>query len=305
MRPDILQTWMYHADLLGLLVGKFTRVPSILWNLRCSSMDAAHSGWLSPLVRRALISLSPLPDAVLANSQAGLQFHRTLGYKPQQWVLIPNSLDLTQFRPDVHARVTLRRELGLSADSRVLGLIARYHQVKDHPTFIAAAGLLAKRDPNAHFVLVGMHVNSANTQLIRLIESTGASQRFHLLGERFDIAQITAGLDLACSSSSAEGLSNTIIEAMACGVPCVVTNVGDSALVVGDMGKVVPPKKPGAFAEACEQLLQVAPKERLELSRRTRKRIEERFSLPSIVARYEGLYKQLAFSPDLHSVSAA
>jgi glycosyltransferase involved in cell wall biosynthesis len=201
--------------------------------------------------------------------------------------------------------VTLRRELGLSADSRVLGLIARYHQVKDHPTFIAAAGLLAKRDPNAHFVLVGMHVNSANTQLIRLIESTGASQRFHLLGERFDIAQITAGLDLACSSSSAEGLSNTIIEAMACGVPCVVTNVGDSALVVGDMGKVVPPKKPGAFAEACEQLLQVAPKERLELSRRTRKRIEERFSLPSIVARYEGLYKQLAFSPDLHSVSAA
>jgi glycosyltransferase involved in cell wall biosynthesis len=304
-RPDILQTWMYHADLLGLLVGKLTHVPTILWNLRCSSMDAAHSGWVSSLVRRALISLSPYPDAVLANSQAGLHFHQTLGYRPQQWVLIPNSLDLAHFRPDAQARVLLRQELGLSANARVIGLVARYHPVKDHPTFISAAEQLANRDPNTHFVLVGMWVNSENTQLMQLIESTGFRQRFHLLDQRLDVAQITAGLDIACSSSSAEGLSNTIIEAMACGVPCVVTNVGDSALVVGDIGKVVPPKEPQAFARACEQLLNVAPGERLELGRRARKRIEERFSLPSIVALYERLYEQVAFSPEMNNVSAA
>jgi glycosyltransferase involved in cell wall biosynthesis len=252
VRPDILQTWMYHADLLGLLVGKLARVPTIVWNLRCSSMDMTRYRWTSSLVLRSLVPLSRYPDAVLANSEAGIRFHKILGYRSRQWKLIPNSLDLDQFRPDSRAPAWLRRELKLDLNAIVIGLIARYDPMKDHENFIAAARLLASRIPSAHFVLVGWKVDAGNTALTRLMESSQLTHRFHLLGLRRDINHITAGLDVACSSSAyGEGSSNAVAEAMACGVPCVVTNVGDSALLLGKAGKIVPPKDPQALARAC------------------------------------------------------
>ena len=111
VKPDILQTWMYHADLLGLFVGKSARVPAIAWNLRCSFIDMNEHSWISKYVLRLLVSLSSSPDVVLANSHSGLRFHEELGYKPRKWMWIPNALDLEQFKPDARARACLRREL--------------------------------------------------------------------------------------------------------------------------------------------------------------------------------------------------
>ncbi len=293
VRPDILQTWMYHADLLGLLVGKIARVPSIAWNIRCSSMG--HQPTLSTLVLRMLIPLSSLPHVVLANSQSGIRAHKALGYKPRRWVYIPNSLDLDEFRPDPEARNQVRRELELPQDAPIIGLVARFHPMKDHANFVAAASLLAADDPRIHFVLVGRGVDSANVELTRWVESTGARHRFHLLGHRLDISRITAGLDIGCSSSASEGSSNALAEAMACGVPCVATDVGDSSLIVQNTGVIVPPKQPQAFARACHGLINLTLKRREELGLAARKRIEECFSVPSVVLRYQGLYEQLTF----------
>jgi glycosyltransferase involved in cell wall biosynthesis len=294
-RPCILQTWMYHADLLGLLVGKLARVPSIAWNIRCSSMDMAHYRWLSAVVLRTLVPLSSWPDVVVANSESGIQAHKALGYAPRRWLYIPNLLDLDEFRPDPGARSQVRRELGLAENAILIGLVARYHPMKDHANFVAAMGLLAADDSTVHFVLVGRGADTGNTELMQLVRSTGAEHRFHFSGHTLNISRITAALDVACSSSAfGEGSSNALIEAMACGVPCVATDVGDSRFIIQDTGKIVPSKDPAALAQACRELIRLSLEGRGQLGLRARERVKTYFSVETVVARYQSLYEQIA-----------
>jgi glycosyltransferase involved in cell wall biosynthesis len=290
-RPHILQTWMYPADLLGLIVGKLARVPVILWYLQCTLIDMTKYRRLSGVVLRTLVPLSRISTAVLSNSQAGIRFHRELGYKPKEWIFIPNSLDLTEFKIAPAARRQLRQELRLRDEAFLIGLVARTDPMKDHPTFIRAARLIVNDVPDTNFVLVGICADVNNRGLLSIIRSEGLESRFHLMGPRSDVSTITAGFDIACSSSYGEGFSNTISEAMACGIPCVVTDVGDSASLVRDTGKVVRPKDPQAFANACRELIALSPQSRLALGMRARSRVEH-LSIPSIVARYEELYKR-------------
>jgi len=298
VRPHILQTWMYHADLLGLLVGKLAGVSAIAWNIRCSAMDMAHYRRMSAVVLRVLVPLSRYPQVVLANSQSGIRVHKELGYTARRWLYIPNSLDLDEFRPDRCAKAQLCSELGICQDTRLIGLMARFHPMKDHSNFIAAASMLAADDPSLHFVLAGLGVDSSNDEVRRLVESTGLPHRFHLLGQRHDVGRITAALDIACSSSAfGEGSSNAVAEAMACGVPCVVTDVGDSAFIVQNIGKVVPPKDTQSFARACRELLNLSPRRRSELGLAARAWAEERFSLDTVIGCYQGLYEQMTLVP--------
>ena len=296
IQPRIMQTWMYHADLLGLLAAKWEGVPAIAWNIRCSSLDSAALGWTSVSVRRLLVSLSSFPDVVLANSQSGIKFHRDLGYRPRKWLYMPNSLDLDSFRPDDQAGAWLRSLLLLPSRARLIGLIGRLHPVKDHETFIKAAGLLASDNPDLHFVLVGKGVDEQNRYINGLVTATAATDRFHLMGHRSDVNRITAGLDIACCSSLNEGSPNVVAEAMACGVPCVVTDVGDSSLILQGLGRVVPPKDPESFAQACRELLAVPPSQRRKIGAAARARVAECFSLSKSVERYELLYERLAIS---------
>ncbi|MDD5473279.1 MAG: glycosyltransferase [Candidatus Methanoperedens sp.] len=293
-RPQILQTWLYHADLFGLLAGKFVHVPAIVWNLRCTDADSRHYSKLSAFIVYILAKLSAFPDTVLVNSKAGLQLHEALGYHPQRWLLVPNGFDLDQFRPNSEARIKLRLELDLPGDAFLIGLVARYDSMKDHATFLNAASLLVKDYPDIHFVLVGRGVDYNNSDLINIITSLGIEKNIHLLGERRNIPNITAALDIASSSSYGEGFPNVVGEAMACGVPCVVTDVGDSALLVGDTGRLVSPKNSYSLCEAWHELIKMGQDERRRLGIAARCRIRENFSLPSIVAQYEKLYEELS-----------
>lgn len=291
-RPHIIQTWMYHADLLGLLCGKAARVPAIAWNILCTSV--ADYRFMSRMVVRMLVRLSPLPDVVLTNSIAGREFHNQIGYHPRKWVFIPNSVDLARFRPDRTAGPWLRSQLRLRSDSKLVGLIARFHPAKDHALFIRAAELLGADRPHVHFVLAGGGIEPNNANLARLITDTPIADRFHLLGRRHDVERLTAALDVACSSSLTEGSSNTIVEAMACGVPCVATNVGDASLMLGGVGRVVPSRDPQEFAHACAELLELNEFQRFELASISRKRVLEDCSLDSVVSQFERVYYQLA-----------
>ena len=289
-RPVILQTWLYHADFLGLLAGKIARLPRIIWNVRCSDMDMRHYSKFSTLVIRALAALSPIPEAVIVNSEAGCEFHERLKYRPRQWVLIHNGFDLDRFSPNSGARTKFRQELRLPRDSILIGLIARLDPMKDHVTFLKAAYLLLKNDSRVHFVLVGSEVSWENLELLAGIRSAGSGKHFHLLGEREDVPRIMAALDIATSSSTSEGFPNTIGEAMACEVPCVVTDVGDSAFLVSDTGKVVPPMNPEALAEGWQQMIELGEMGRRQLGAAARQRIKEHFNLSAIVERYEKFY---------------
>ncbi|MBI1748837.1 MAG: glycosyltransferase [Acidobacteria bacterium] len=293
VKPHVLQTWLYHADLLGLVAGKWAGVPALAWNVRCSEMDLRRYSRLTSYVVRILSRLSALPDVVMVNSEAGRRFHEALGYHPRCWQLIPNGFDLEQFRPDAAARISFRREIGIPEESLLIGLLARFDPMKDHDNFLKAAGLLRKRQPDVHFVMAGRGVDLNNSILNRSIRDQALEGRVHRLGERSDVATILAAMDITTSTSYGEGFPNVIGEAMACGVPCVVTDTGDCAQIVADSGRVVPPKQPQAFVAAWNELIEMGPSGRNALGQRARRRIEEHFNLPVIVSKYEAVYSSL------------
>jgi len=196
------------------------------------------------------------------------------------------------FQPDPSARFSVREELNIPSSALLIGLMARFHPMKDHDTFFRAAQLLHTRFTNTHFVLAGTGVTAENSELLRLVREYRLQSVVHLLGPRTDIARITASLDIACLSSWSESFPNAICEAMACGVPCAVTDVGDARRIVGDAGKVVPPYNPPALAEAMETLMAMQAGERTALGQRARERVLSQFPLQKTVSSYADLYDE-------------
>ncbi len=293
-RPDVLQTWLYHANLLGLIAGELMRVPAIAWNIRCSNMDMRYYSSLSALIVRILAWVSSLPDVVLINSETGRKFHESLHYRPHRWQVIPNGFDVSLFRPDPAARFYCQRLFGLPRNPLLIGMIARYDPMKDHHTFLQAASYLLKDRSDLHFVLVGRNVTESNSDLIRIIRDLAISDHVHLLGERSDVPKIMPALDImALTSAFGEGFPNVIGEAMASGVPCVVTDVGDAPLIVSNTGRVVPARNPHALAHAWAELIDLPAEERQCLGLAARQRITQHFSLPAVVAQYTALYEEL------------
>jgi len=234
-----------------------------------------------------------MPAAIVVNSEAGRRQYERHGYSPRRWQLISNGFDLKVLRPDPAARNAVRDALRVRADAPLIGLVARFDPLKDHGTFLRAAGVLARTDSAVHFVLIGNGVVPGNALLDRLVRQEGLAGRLHMLGERRDIPWLTAALDISSLSSYAEGFPNVIGEAMACGVPCVVTDVGDCRVIVGETGVVVPPRDPHALAEGWRTLLRMDREARSRLGEAARQRIERHFSLRHIVNEYEQLYLSL------------
>ena len=231
---------------------------------------------------------------VIANSEAGRGWHEALGYRPRRWTYIPNGIDTETFRPDPRARAETRGELGFDESVFAIGLVARYDLMKDHATFIRAAVRLAETRPEARFVLVGRGTDARDGELERLVQEAGIADRVRRLGERTDVARIVPGLDLVTLSSAfGEGFPNVLGEAMACGVPCVTTDVGDAAGIVGETGLVVRPRDPDALAAAWTEAAARDGATRIALGAAARERIIAQYSLARMVRRYENLYSEL------------
>jgi len=295
--PDLLQTWLYHADLLGALAAKISATP-VIWNIRASNMDMTFYRRLSSVVLRACVQFSGWPQAVIVNSKAGQEFHTRLGYHPRRWVHIPNGIDTGLFQPNLPARALLCNELGLAPDTLLIGLIARFDPMKDHGNFLRAASLLASKMVDVHFVLAGNGVEPSNLGFREYLDRDELHGRLHLLGQRDDISNLTPALDIASSSSSfGEGFSNTIAEAMSCGIPCVVTDVGDSAYLVGETGIVVPPMNPQALSDGWQRLISLGFEGRNELGAAARQRIQQNYQQDDITRKYERLYESLMNTP--------
>lgn len=302
-RVDVVQTWLYHADLVGGLAARLAGVP-VVWGLRQSNLGRAVNKVRTLAVARLGAGLSHwLPRRIVCCSHAARAAHVRIGYARERMVVIPNGFEIDRFRPDPQARRSVRAELGLSADARVIGLIARFDPQKDHAGFVRAAGLLHRRAPDVHFLLCGDGIDRSNVALGRWIEQAGVAEQCHLLGRRDDVARLTAALDVATSSSVGEGFPNVIGEAMSCGVPCVVTDVGDSAQIVADTGYVVPPADAQALAAAWENLIARTPAERATLGASARLRIEQHYTLAAVARRYAELYEEVAGGVRHHGVS--
>lgn len=286
LAPDVLLTWLYHADLMGLIAGKIARVPKIIWNIRCSNMDDARYS----LLTRTLAFLSPLVDMVIANSNAGFQAHKGRGYHPPGWKILRNGIDTNRFKPDNNSRDTFKNMLGIDQQASVVGLVARFDPMKDHATFFKAAASLGKTNPHVHFVLIGEGVDNKNADITGLISGSGLEGRVSALGPRKDMESIYPAFDaLVLSSAYGEGFPNVLAEGMAAGVIAVATNVGDVGDIIDDTGIVVPPKNPALMTDGLNKVLAMSKAEREEKSIQARKRIVDNFSLKKMTDEYENI----------------
>ncbi|WP_295387954.1 glycosyltransferase [uncultured Thiodictyon sp.] len=295
-RPDLIQTWMYHADLLGALARPLVGTrPGLIWNIRQSDLDPRHTRLGPRLVARLNGLVSYLaPDRIICCSQRAAAVHRALGYRARLFEVIPNGFDLERFHPDDAARAQLRAELGVPAAAPLLGLAGRFDPQKDLPTFLQAAALVRAARPESRFLLSGPGMERANPQLAGWMADAGLAGAIDLLGPRTDMPRVFAALDLlVLSSAYGEGFPNVVGEAMACGVPCAVTDVGDSGLIVGETGAIVAPRDPTALAAAILRLLAEDPPGRARRGVAARERIAAHYSLARIVARYADLYQSM------------
>lgn len=296
LNPEVVHTWMYHADLLGGLAARLAGVPAIGWAIRNSNLDQDKTKLSTRVVVGACAQVSRwVPDRILSCSEVARQVHVACGYAADKMVVVPNGFDLTRFQPDALARAAVRAELGVGNDAPLVGLIGRFDPQKNHAGFFEAAASLHRRLRTVHFVLAGKGIDEGNRELMRLVEAAGVQHVTHLLGLRSDIPRLMAALDvLASSSAYGEAFSNVLGEAMASGVPCAVTDVGDSAYIVGDAGRVVRPGDMPGLAGAMEELLALPPSARVALGERARARVADYFEIGRVVKRYEAFYEELA-----------
>jgi glycosyltransferase involved in cell wall biosynthesis len=293
--PDLVQTWMYHADLVGGIAAKLSGGPPVVWNIRHTLRRSSEVKRRTLLVARANALLSRwIPEQIICCAEAALESHAALGYARRKMSVIPNGFDLSAFRPDPDDRAEIRAELGLDERTPVIGMCGRFDPQKDHDNFVRAAGILHRALPQAQFVLWGKGVDGENPLFTSWITAQGLEKFIHLLGFRTDSARLDAALDLATLSAAyGEAFPNVIGEAMACGVPCVVTTVGDSASIVGESGRAVPPGDPQALAKAWLDLLNLPRSERLELGQAARRRVAERYDIEKVARRYARLYQDI------------
>ncbi len=293
--PHVVHTWLYHANLVGGIANRLGPRAPLIWGVRQAKPDPAYTGRSARFSARVCARLSPrLPRHIVYNSETASRLHGDIGFDEHKKVIIPNGVDLASFHPDAVAYRSVRSELGLPEDARMIGLVARWDPSKDHRTLVQAARLLQARFPGVRFLLCGEEITWENETLAGWIDAAGLRNRFHLLGNRGDIPRLNAAFDVSGISSIGEAFPNVVAEAMACEVPCVVTDVGDAAMIVGETGRVVPPHNPDALAAAWVEILSLDAPRRERLGQAARARVEAHFEIGRVVARYQALYEEVS-----------
>jgi glycosyltransferase involved in cell wall biosynthesis len=293
-RPDVVQTWMYHADLIGGIVARLARIPIVNWGIRHSNLGSEKPSTI--LVARVCAWLSHwIPHTIVSCSVQAASIHQALGYAREKFTIIPNGYNLVEFAPDSKARTQLRREWGINEQTILLGIVARYDPQKDHANLVNALRLIKHKKVSFQCVLVGAKMNADNHELCRLIENQDVRDNVLLLGERHDIPGVMNALDIhVLSSSFGEAFPNVLAEAMACEIPCVTTDVGDAAVIVGNTGWIVPPSSSELLANAISEAIAEMQNTEEWAVRKSmcRDRVVSNFSLERMVDSYHNVWKR-------------
>lgn len=288
-KPDAVQTWMYHADFLGGLVAKLAGIKKIFWGIHNTYLIPGKSSRATILTAKLCVKLTRvIPSKIVCCAEKSAQVHAELGYKKDKMVVIGNGYLLSQFKPDVTTRVLTQKSLGIAENQPFFGMVGRFDVLKDHKNLLTALGLLKAQGLTFSCALIGPNIDSENKELMAWIKTNRLQESLLLLGQRTDIPALMNAFDVHLLSSQSEAFPNVLAEAMACGTPCVTTNVGDAAFIVGDTGWVVEPRDPQALADAILEALDEMKNNGKWQSRKiaARQRIVENFSIQTMIEKY-------------------
>lgn len=293
LNPRVVQTWMYHADFIGGVVARLAGVKAVFWGIRHSNLSPGTVKRSTILTAKICAKLSStVPAHIISCSEQAALAHQQLGYCANKFSVIANGYDLEIFNPDKNAGLCLRHALGVKSSIALLGMVARFDPQKDHTNLIAALSILKKQNINFYCLLVGSGMDATNSELVELLRQFDATDNVRLLGRRDDIPAVMNALDVHVLSSLGEAFPNVLAEAMACATPCVTTNVGDSALIVGETGWVVPPEDPAKLAIALSESIAALADAKAWAARKqqARERIINSFSLAKMLDAYQALW---------------
>ena len=254
INPDLIQTWMYHSDLIGGAIARLAGMRSIVWGIRHANLNIDHNSRATLGIVRICAFLSRwVPRKIISCSEQATYIHKALGYQADKFIQIPNGYSMERLKPDAVARTSVRAELGIPSDMFVVGMVARFDVQKDHHNLVQALGLLKRRGVPFVCLLVGVGMTESNHELCAWLKVADVVSNVKLLGPRTDVPAVMNALDLHVLSSLGEAFPNVLAEAMACGTPCVTTDVGDAAAIVANHGWVVAAKNSAALADALTQ----------------------------------------------------
>lgn len=295
-QPQVLQTWLYHADLIGTLAARKVKIPRLYWNIRCSDMDLKRYGLSTRLTVKLNGLLSGWPEGLLFNSYAGKTAHETFGFKAKKWVYMPNGFDVSPTEPSLPKQTPrtqdpLRQQWSLPKNSLVLGMVARVDPMKDHETFLKAAATLQKKFPSLHVVLIGKGT-SCFQEPFAAPPFNGDGSRLHCLGFQENAASLMTSFDaLVLASHFGEGFPNVLGEAMARGIPVFSSDVGDARKIMGRDDHLFPLEDSSSLAQRLSTFFQKSPQERSHIGLSFYKRVQEKYSMEAMRQRYRNLYR--------------
>ena len=301
IQPDVLHGYLSESNMVAIFIKPFFPSLRMIWGVRASNVDLTRYDWLSRLLFPLECFLSRFADLIIVNSHAGHAYHLAHGFPANKMLVIPNGIDSERFKPDLEARIKVRSEWGILPETILIGLVGRFDPMKDHPTFLKAAALLCKERQDVCFVCVGSGPENYRQELYQLAEQLDISEKVIWAGTRADMPAVYNALDIASSSSSyGEGFANVIGEAMACGIPCVVTDVGDSAWIVKNTGIIVPPQNPEAMAVGWNVLVKQQQYKNPVIKLEIRSRIISEFNCNKLVQNVAGILMQSPTNISLH-----
>jgi glycosyltransferase involved in cell wall biosynthesis len=297
-RPDVIQTWMYHADLVGGVVARLAGIKNIVWGVHHTTLERGKSKRSTIWVARICAVLSHfIPRKIICCAQSASHVHRALGYDGDKLTVVNNGYNLTEFRPNQNSGLVVRAELEIPFEALLVGMVGRFDPQKDHENLLTALAEVRSRGYDFYCLLVGKGLDNGNESLIRLIKGNGLTDRVQMIGPRSDIAAVMNALNVhVLSSSHGEAFPNVLAEAMACGTPCVATDVGDSRVIIGDTGWIVPAKDAAALASGLLLALSALDDQKDWRQRQlnSRKRIQDRFSVDAMMAKYEDVWTSVS-----------
>jgi glycosyltransferase involved in cell wall biosynthesis len=290
---DIIDTWLYHADIFGFIVAKILFSKRLIWNIRHSNLDKEANKARTLKIVRINSILSRFVDCITYNSNKAFENHIKFGYTNKNSVIVPNGFELDKFKFDLESRLIVRNELGLNQEQKVIITVGRWDIQKDYYTLLKALNELKKHNKNFKMIMCGTNLDYSNEELTDLIDTYELRENIILLGRREDVPSLLSASDIYVSSSLGESFSNAIGEAMACELPCIVTNVGDSRAIIGDTGKVVEARD---YVSLCNSILSfINANDLREKGKSARIRVSENYDIRDIVQVFQDVFNKLTY----------